>query len=367
MTYERAGVLLAGLPARIGLGLSDVEITAVEERFGFRFAADHRTFLQAGLPLGEGWPDWRNGSPEDLRSRLAQPREGVLFGVGHNGFWYRGWGVRPEDRREALAVADARLREAPQLVPVFSHRYLPGIADRTGLPVMSVHQTDIICYGNDLADYLHHEFGGPAHDLPCARLQVPFWSHFLNASGITADDLAGTQVDPYGTDADEAVEHLRMLAVEQRLRRHVEADQLIQSALTAVVLGVDTPALQVLAALTRRERPQAFELFAQAVAELDLAIPDQPREARWALVRWWLRLIADGSMNAYRGGVLIWHEGWDLLGSPAALQPLIGWTSEYEDWTEDWGMPQDTFKERIVAEARALLNGPWPPPNASDG
>ncbi|MBF9072370.1 hypothetical protein [Streptacidiphilus fuscans] len=161
MTYERAGVLLSRLPVRIDLGLSDAEIAAVEERFGFRFADDHRVFLQAGLPAGPGWPDWRNGDPEDLRGRLDWPREGVLFDVGH-GFW-------------------------------------------------------------------------------------------------------------------------------------------------------------------------------------------------------WLRLIVGGSLNAYRGGLLIWHEGWDLLGRPDVLQPLIGWTSEYEDWTESWGMPRETFTERIITEARSLLDGPWPP------
>lgn len=274
--------------------------------------------------------------------------------------------MRPLGREEALAVADARLREAPQLVPVFSHRYLPGIAGGTGFPVLSVHQSDIICYGNDLIDYLHHEFGGPAHDAPCARLHVPFWSHFLNSSGVTAEGLVGTPVDPYATDAEEAVEHLRMLAVEQHLRREVEADQLVQAALTAVVLGVDSPALSALADLTRCDRAQAFELFARAVAELGLVIPEQQLAARWALVCWWLRLIVGGSLNAYRGGLLIWHEGWDLLGRPDALQPFIGWTSEYEDWTESWMMPRETFTERIITGARLLLDGPWPPPSGTN-
>jgi hypothetical protein len=179
LTHEQALALLAGLPAAVGPGLSDAEVTAVEEQFRFRFAADHRIFLQTGLPLGGRWPDWRDGSPDELRSRLDWPREGVLFDVGH-GFWHPDWGVRPEDRREALAIADARLREAPQLVPVYSHRYLPGIANQTGHPVLSVHQTDVIYYGNDLADYLHHEFGGPARDLTHAHATVPFWSSFLS-------------------------------------------------------------------------------------------------------------------------------------------------------------------------------------------
>ncbi|MEV0282323.1 hypothetical protein AB0I22_38980 [Streptomyces sp. NPDC050610] len=68
------------LRAEIGPGLSEQELDAIEARFGFMFSADHRVFLAAGLPLGSRhWPDWRNGHPEDLAGRLAQPVEGVLF------------------------------------------------------------------------------------------------------------------------------------------------------------------------------------------------------------------------------------------------------------------------------------------------
>jgi len=38
-------------------------------------------------------------------------------------------------------------------IPVYSHRYLPSEPKATGNPVLSVHQTDIIYYGNDLASY----------------------------------------------------------------------------------------------------------------------------------------------------------------------------------------------------------------------
>ena len=46
---------------------------------------------------------------------------------------------------------------------------------------------------------------------------------------------------------------------------------------------------------------------------------------------------------------------------PVALRPIIGWKSEYDDWTPDYPVPRDTYKDRIIDEARTLLNGPWPP------
>ena len=53
---------------------------------------------------------------------------------------------------------------------------LPAGRGASGHPVLSVMQTDIICYGADLDDYLHREFGlGAAGDKQC-RPTVMFWS-----------------------------------------------------------------------------------------------------------------------------------------------------------------------------------------------
>ena len=361
-TWDRARALLAALPTGIGPGLSDAEVEAVEERFEFRFAADHRVFLQAGLPQGLGWPDWRDGDPEELRRRLDWPREGVLFDAKH-GFWYPDWGQKPEDRQEALRLAQTRLRDVPQLVPVYLHRYLPGIAGQSGHPVLSVYQTDIIYYGNDLADYLHQEFGiGPAHNLRDAHTSLPFWRYFLGGDEIR-EILTSTPHDPYAVSADEAVHHLRMLAIEQRVGLDVDAHTLVQAALTALVLDVDTPALRLLAGLTRREESHAHELFAQVIDELDLAahIPTTETAARWELVRWWLHLIANGSMNPIAGGNLITYEAWDQLNHPAVLRSFLAWTSEWDDRKDDGTTSREAFKQGIIDHARALLAGPWPP------
>jgi hypothetical protein len=50
------------------------------------------------------------------------------------------------------------LSGVPALVPVYKHRYLPTMPSESGNPVLSVVQTDIIYYGNDLLDWFDYEF-----------------------------------------------------------------------------------------------------------------------------------------------------------------------------------------------------------------
>ncbi|SNY50309.1 hypothetical protein [Paractinoplanes atraurantiacus] len=161
----------------IAPGLSDAELAAIEDEFGFTFAGDHRAFLSAGLPTGRGWPDWRGPDRAALRERLAWPVEGVLFDVGSNDFWYGGWGPRPPAAEAAVAAARGYLLTAPRLVPVYAHRFLP--AGVSGHPVLSVYQTDIIYYGVDLTDWLHREFGLGSASPGEPRATVPFWRDLL--------------------------------------------------------------------------------------------------------------------------------------------------------------------------------------------
>lgn len=191
---------------RLGPGLTDAEVDRVEREFGFAFAADHRAFLQAGLPLDDPdlvvpaedslwsyhqWPDWRHGDRDELRRALAWPVQGVLFDVEYNEFWPAAWGPRPAELPGALGVARARLAELPQLVPVYCHRYLPSGRGTHGHPVLSVWQSDTIFCGVDLADYVTREFsdGCPQtwveHSAIAVDL-VPFWG-----------DLPGTFRGPW--------------------------------------------------------------------------------------------------------------------------------------------------------------------------
>jgi hypothetical protein len=151
-----------------------------------------------------------------------------------------------------------------------------------------------------------------------------------------------------------------MLAIRQRLDGVVRADLLIEAALRAVLRDVESTSLVGLAGLSRREESQAQELFRAAAGELGLAPPGE-LEGRWALVRWWCQEIVQGRLRPEVGGRLIWHEGWDHLGYPDSLQPLVGWVSEWQDWTEDFGVEREEYARRILVEARRLLAEPWPP------
>jgi hypothetical protein len=175
---------------RMALGLTDAEIDRVEHDYGFEFADDHRAFLQAGLPVNDPpdrgrhrpWPDWRDGHPGELREQLGWPVEGVLFDVRHNAFWRSSWGPRPAGMNEALDAARLHLAQAPKMIPVYAHRYLPAGRGSYGHPVLSIYQTDVIIYGIDLAAYIDREFGGTGHSADVSRISsrlVPFWGDLV--------------------------------------------------------------------------------------------------------------------------------------------------------------------------------------------
>ncbi len=64
---------------------------------------------------------------------------------------------------------------------------LPGHDSADGNPVFSVHQTDVIYYGNDLADWFNTEFGTPLPDWVTRQpRRVPFWSALNDPERWTA-------------------------------------------------------------------------------------------------------------------------------------------------------------------------------------
>jgi hypothetical protein len=158
-------------------GLSDREVAEVEEQYGFSFPPDLQSLLQTALPVSDRFPNWRSDPASELERRLAWPAEGIAFDVEKNQFWLAAWGPRPDDLAEALAVAHAKVAEAPSLVPVYSHRFLPDEPDEAGNPVFSVYQTDIIHYGADLVSYVEAEFGiETGATLGQTPRSIRFWS-----------------------------------------------------------------------------------------------------------------------------------------------------------------------------------------------
>ncbi|WP_103534564.1 hypothetical protein [Streptomyces sp. SM11] len=208
----RAGARAARRLAELGVcelgpGLGDAEFDRIEAEYGIVFADDHRGFLAAALPVDRAappdedeaprnpWNDWRDGDPALIRQRLEGPVDGLLFSVEH-GWWLPGggWGPRPADPVEAVAAARAALASVPKLIPLYSHRYLPGPGVAAyGGPVLSVAGADTIHYGRNLAEWVELEFVDPDPDPedaggageavgwlePSTGDRVPFWSDLV--------------------------------------------------------------------------------------------------------------------------------------------------------------------------------------------
>ncbi len=161
-------------------GLTEAEIQEVEARLGCALPPDLRTLLGAALPSGPGFPQWRGLDSSVLGEQLAHPVEGIIFDVEHNGFWHPDWPERPVKLRDAIAVARSELAMAPVLIPIYRHRFLPSQPSDAGNPVLSVMQTDIICYGQDLAEYVSNDHVPHRWQLTEPLRKPPFWTYFLD-------------------------------------------------------------------------------------------------------------------------------------------------------------------------------------------
>ncbi len=161
----------------------------------------------------------------------------------------------------------------------------------------------------------------------------------------------------------DGLRDLRMYAIREALDEIVGADQLVDAAVRALIEGVDSPSLPLLAGLSRREEGDAHDLFRAVTVELDLAPPEplNTRAERWNLVRWLCQTIVDETVEPEVAGRLIWYQGWHELDYPEALQPMVGWVSEWDDWSPSWDVNRDHYRQLIVQEAQTLLGGSWPP------
>lgn len=175
------------IPSPFEPGLTPAEFDAVEARYGFRFPPDLRFVLADRLPVARGFPNWRTGErwQQDVQGPpravpltevLDWPVEGLLLDVERAGFWLPAFGPRAPDPASRATAVRARAARAPRLIPVFSHRYLPAEPHAPGNPVLSVHGSDTIHYGSDLAEYLHIEFLGRPHASMAGPRRVDLWS-----------------------------------------------------------------------------------------------------------------------------------------------------------------------------------------------
>jgi hypothetical protein len=170
---------------------------------------------------------------------------------------------------------------------------------------------------------------------------------------------------------DEAVDRLHRLGRRRAFHHDIGSDRLIQAGLDALLAGVDSPSLPLLAGLTRREEPEARALFDQVLRELGLFFeaPGDPVAARSALVHWLAGQITDGHLDPAEGALMIWHEvGWEP-DRPAGLEEIVHCAVALDDWDEGWSVTRESLKRDVVAAARDLLARcpSADPPSGADG
>jgi len=156
-------------------GLTSEECESAERAFGIKFPEDYREFLREALPVGERFPDWRH-CPESIAESLEWPWEGMAFDIDQNAWWIDLFGSRPPSLDEALKVARSHYDEAPKLIPIYGHRFIPSEPLVPCNPVFSVYQMDIIYYGSNLQEYFEIEFLGRAHSTMSHSFRpIRFW------------------------------------------------------------------------------------------------------------------------------------------------------------------------------------------------
>jgi hypothetical protein len=183
MTFAQIKAILERAGVTFSPGLSHREFSAAEAHCGFEFPPDLRSFLAFAMPTGGKFPDWRNPGSPSLAETLAWPLEGLWFDVQQNSLWLPEWGPKPADETSAYLHLSKLVQAAPKLIPIQGHRYLPCRPLESGNPVLSVYQSDIICYGLNLEDYFQNEysfhFGRSGYQLSKEPKSTEFWSSFI--------------------------------------------------------------------------------------------------------------------------------------------------------------------------------------------
>ena len=165
-------------------GLTDKEIAYIEKIYSITFPKQLKDFIKIKLPVSNGFYNWRDfteANIEKIKSVINAPMEGLLFDIEYNGFWVENWGGEVDNNIETRkSVFLEKYYKAPKLIPIYGHRYMPDI-NAKNIPILSVMQSDIIIYGENLEDYFKREFIlSNKPQLDNYKYDIEFWSDIIN-------------------------------------------------------------------------------------------------------------------------------------------------------------------------------------------
>jgi hypothetical protein len=162
-------------------GLSEQEIIKIKQEYNIEFPKELREFYSTALPVSKGFYNWRDFKPSNvqyIKGVIDRPFNDI-YELAEEVFWCDEWGDEPNESERANVVREM-LKKAPGLIPIYLHRYIPTI-NLEPTPVFSIHDTDIIYYGENLESYFEIEFGDKIQsNINCKVINnVPFWSDLL--------------------------------------------------------------------------------------------------------------------------------------------------------------------------------------------
>lgn len=144
---------------------------------------------------------------------------------------------------------------------------------------------------------------------------------------------------------DELIRIASLLVLDRQ-----PTEDLPDIATDALVRGIDSPSLRVLAGTSTSDVRDARDLFWQAFDELGFEQPTSTK-ARWSLVMRWAADIEAGRIEPVEGARMIWWEGWEELDRPDQLTAFVGLVSEWEDDPAN----RQAYDEDIRSASRRLL------------
>lgn len=164
--------------------LSLEEIHMIEEIYNYDFPNKFIDFLNSDFYMydqGYDWKDFSNDNIQEIKRMISYPVEFLKENVAEIE-WNEQWGVEPLTLRDRDRKIKGLLLSAPQLFPVYQHRYIPVINQKTP-PVLSIHDSDVIYYGRNYKQYIKYEKRKNVFlniDLNIKRYPyIPFWSDIM--------------------------------------------------------------------------------------------------------------------------------------------------------------------------------------------
>ena len=182
MMYEESIKLLRLQGVEFETGLTVEEIAKIEYIYKIKFPKSLKEFLMIALPISKGFYNWRNLEQDNImfiKKVINRPIEEVDE-LAEEVYWCDEWGEEPENATDIGRIVRKKLQNAPKLLPIYGHRYIPMILVDNP-PIISIHDIDIIYYGEDLENYFEVEFG--AKEQGAIRFKnihpIPFWSDIM--------------------------------------------------------------------------------------------------------------------------------------------------------------------------------------------